>query len=259
MLKSTNLREDDPDKYEHILEFYRIHLDLNQEGREAKSISNSASPSRKRLSRSPTPDKAGFFKKISVNNKTQKNDPYVLWAKFTEGLLERRQQKMMSKITRKFLQKLEKRGRRLRPLSQNRYPLAKDKLHKSKERFETSPQRYELHDPNQQVFYATGFTPSRQDFESVEEQNVISRKNNGYHQRVNSSGGKETPLKTKEADYKKTAIGQDGLSPQTPKKMLIEPKEGTYSSIAKKNTNHRRTKTEINSGDLYAKSARTNV
>ena len=269
MLKGTRLKDEDPDKYEHILEFYRIHLGLDQEGKEVKSLSPDSktkihtkssctlqSP-RPRTSQPDTPSRGlssdAERRRSPPRKAPTKRHPWVSWAKFTEGLLELRQQKTMSKILRKFLQKLELRGRKLKPISHIRNNSGRRKPPKSMERFESVSKNDGFQDSSQKAFYSTmASTPSKiqeREIDSIGDQKGISFKDMRNDHPMDSDTLKETPLKSKEIENKKTTndrqLSTERIS--TSKKLLTESMDMTYSSLNKKNL-HRKTKTALING-----------
>ena len=133
LLNSGNLKQLRPDIYDQALNFYRTYLEIDKKNGHLKKAK---SPS-KTLARgkSPPPD-LGFTPptKTSVQSSTprlnkatspratnelkqKKSADYIStgnlekWAKLTEALLEQRHDKLIRKITRNFLTKLENRGR----------------------------------------------------------------------------------------------------------------------------------------------------
>lgn len=113
-----------------MVKFYRTHLEIDQERKtllpknKVKTI-KSPSPTKEALIKSPSAKKLSD-KKVVKSAKKEKNKPesdlkksdgdisepvLAKWAHLTESLLENRYQKLMRSITRKFLLKLESRGR----------------------------------------------------------------------------------------------------------------------------------------------------
>lgn len=129
-MNSGKLKETLPDRYEQTVNFYKSILEVDEEEngskQKEKSPSKRLSPEKTAKLKSPSSKNILIPKQLMSNQETVKkpkikqiasgredlSDKNLLkWAKFTEGLLELRYEKLIRNITRKFLNKLEHRGR----------------------------------------------------------------------------------------------------------------------------------------------------